>query len=171
MHRMFQHTVRSIVVAVALLMISNTLTYAQRTDNSIAVGAAFAGLPTLIQAQYETRIGDDQSLVGRFAYGLATDGYSGYGLGAAYRFYLTDDKPVKGLSVAPAVEILFYSNSTTVRSARILMIGAEGAYKLMFGQFSVEPALNFRIGVSGGESLAKFTSTLIYPAVYLGYAW
>ncbi|MBS1903780.1 MAG: hypothetical protein JSS75_08765 [Bacteroidetes bacterium] len=167
------HSISSVVVLalLALTLAGSSTAFAQRAKNSIAVGAAFAGLPTLVQAQYETRIGDDQSIVGRFIYGLNTNDYSGYGLGAAYRFYLTDDQPVKGLSVGPALEVLFYSNSKLVRSSRILMIGAEGAYKLMLGQFSIEPALSFRIGVSGGESLSKFTSTLIYPAVYLGYAW
>lgn len=162
------------LAAVVLLSVCTTSSFAQNYKHDAALGAVFLGIPTIVQGQFEVRIGDDQSLVARAAYGLKTDAapldYTGFGIGAAYRFFLTDDKPVAGLSVAPAVDLLFYSNPAG-RNSTVVLIGAEGGYKLMVGQISIEPVLAFRIGVSGGEGISKLTSTLIYPGLYLGYAW
>ena len=167
-----------LAAAVAVFIFTGaSSSYAQHDGHDVAIGAAGfgIGIPTMIHAQYELRLGDDASLALRAEYGAKTDtgivGYTGYGIGASYRFFINNDHPVRGLSVGPAVDLLFYNNSTTSRSARVVLIGAECSYKLMLGSLSVEPQLALRIGVSSGESISKLTSTLVYPAVYVGYAW
>ncbi|HYM19869.1 MAG TPA: hypothetical protein VEW28_02580 [Candidatus Kapabacteria bacterium] len=169
-------TLLAAALAVVIIIVASApSSYAQRDGHDIAVGAGFASIPVLAMGQYELRIGDDASLALRALYGAKTDtgivGYTGFGIGAAYRFFINNDIPVRGLSVGPAVDIIFYSNSTTNRTARIILLGGEASYKLMLGSISIEPQLSFRIGISGGESISKLTSTLLYPVVLVGYAW
>jgi hypothetical protein len=175
MRKRISSVVTAAVIAAICFCASASSSFAQHDGHDVAIGAGFLNIPTIIMAQYELRLGDDASLAFRAQHGAKTDtgivGYTGYGIGASYRFFINNDHPVRGLSVGPAVDLLFYNNSTTQRSSRVVLLGAEGSYKLMLGQLSVEPQLAFRIGISSGESISKLTSSLIYPVVFIGYAW
>ena len=170
------HLMRKIVgliltVAIATV-VTSTASYAQREFHSdLAVDVLGLATQNLLQAQYEIRTDDATSIALRAEYVTKdVNGNTAIGIGAAYRFILNDDHAVRGLSVAPAADVYFFGNSNG-HSSRVISLGADGAYKFVFGHFSVEPELQIRIGVSGAESVPKFNTTYFVPNVYLGYAW
>ncbi len=96
--------------------------------------------------------------------------YTGFGIGAGYRFYIADSRALTGLSVAPVAHIFFYNSSDFNKSTTAISIGGEVAYKWIFDQFSVEPGLGLQIGFLG-ENVPFLTKTRPYAQVQLGYAW
>ncbi len=104
--------------------------------------------------------------------------WTGYGFGAAYRFYIADSRALTGLSVAPVGELFLFSQSSSAiaggsgaRSAIAVAIGGDLAYKWIFDQFAVEPIVGLRYGFGGSQTPPN--AATIYPLIgcSLGYAW
>lgn len=100
--------------------------------------------------------------------------WSGFGLGAAYRFFIADSRALTGLSVAPAADLFFFHQTlfgSSQRTAICFDIGGDLAYKWIFDQFAVEPLLGIRIGF--GPNLAPSRAIGTEPLIGLsgGYAW
>ncbi len=99
--------------------------------------------------------------------------WSGFGVGAAFRFYIADSRALTGLSVAPAAD-LFFMNQTefgTTRSAICFNIGGDIAYKWIFDQFAVEPILGIRVGFGPGDAPSRAATTEPLIGLSGGYAW
>ncbi|HEY3875085.1 MAG TPA: hypothetical protein VGM92_06385 [Candidatus Kapabacteria bacterium] len=104
--------------------------------------------------------------------------WNGFGIGAAYRFYIADSRALTGLSAAPAVDLLFFSQSSeneTVQShfgTQIgVAIGGDLAYKWIFSQFAVEPVLGLRVGLGASQVPGGFQTIYALIGCSLGYAW
>lgn len=129
--------------------------------------------------QYEFKADPVSSWMFRLHYWPSPDpsgDWSGYGLGAAYRFYIADSRALTGLSVEPAADIFFFHEvlqgiSGTQHTAICFDIGGDIEYKWIFDQFAVEPILGLRIGL--GPTLAPSRATTTEPVIGLsgGYAW
>lgn len=127
--------------------------------------------------QYEFKADPVTSWMFRLHYwpSPSSDGtWSGYGLGAAYRFFIADSRALTGLSVAPAADLFFFHQTlfgSSQRTAICFDIGGDIAYKWIFDQFAVEPLLGLRIGF--GPNLAPSRAIGTEPLIGLsgGYAW
>jgi hypothetical protein len=100
--------------------------------------------------------------------------WSGFGMGGAYRVFVADSRALTGLSVAPAVDLFFFTqtlNGTKQRSAIDGWIGGDLAYKWIFDQFSVEPLLGLRIGFGANDGPAYATGMEAIISFSGGYAW
>lgn len=123
-----------------------------------------------VQYEFKTSPVNSWALRGHF---WSRGDFSGFGLGAAYRFYIADSRALTGLSVAPAADLFFFSNDLGYASTTDILIGGDLAYKWIFDQFSVEPILTLRIGIEAGNAptLSYATGLVAGLGVYLGYAW
>jgi hypothetical protein len=105
--------------------------------------------------QYETKTGPVNSWAFRllfWPYGIEGQDWTGYGVGAAYRFYVADSRALTGLSIAPAAELFFFRGANTsgigaAKTGIAVEIGGDVGYKWIFDDFSVEPLLGLRIGL------------------------
>jgi len=127
--------------------------------------------PNTVMLQYEWRVAPVNSVALRAGFSTGYFGYTGFTVGGAYRFFVADSRALTGLSVAPAAEIFFLSNSALARSYTSFDIGGDAAYKWIFDAFSVEPAVFVRIGIAGGEGLSAYSGVRAGLEVFLGYAF
>ena len=103
--------------------------------------------------------------------------YTGYGFGAAYRFYVADSRALTGLAVAPAADLFFFRQAQQTggtgssRSGIGVDIGGDLSYKWIFDQFAVEPIFGLRFGIGQTNVPAAFTTIQPIIGVGLGYAW
>jgi hypothetical protein len=127
--------------------------------------------------QYEYKADPVTSWLLRLHYwpGLAAS-WSGFGFGAAYRFYIADSRALTALSVAPAADLFLFhqselENNSGTRSAIAVAIGGDLAYKWIFDQFAVEPIVGLRYGIGPSQTPAAVAT--IYPIIgcSLGSAW
>ncbi len=126
-----------------------------------------------VSLQYEFSLSNESSLALRLYFAPKssyTGDYTAPGIGAAYRFYITNERAVSGFNLGPAVDAFFFSNSSLNRSTTVLSIGGDVAYKLLAGHFSVEPQLSLRFGAIG-DYVSNYTGTYVYPSVNIGFAW
>lgn len=159
---------------VALLMLSSTMsdTRAQK-HNDLSIDFINLFEQHYVSLQYEFSLSDESSLALRLYFAPKssyTNDYAAPGIGAAYRFYITNDRAVSGFNLGPAVDAFFFSNSNTNRSTTVLSIGGDVAYKLLAGHFSAEPQLSLRFGAIG-DYVTNYSGAYVYGSVYLGYAW
>ncbi|MFI5202777.1 MAG: hypothetical protein ACHQNE_10350 [Candidatus Kapaibacterium sp.] len=130
-----------------------------------------------LTVQYEYKADPVSSWMFRLHYWPSPDpsgDWSGYGLGAAYRFYIADSRALTGLSVAPAADLFFFRETlfnTSQRTAICFDVGADLAYKWIFDQFAVEPILGLRVGFGPNVSPNRATGTEPLIGVSGGYAW
>jgi hypothetical protein len=138
-------------------------------------------IPALIDfpmsIQYEFKADPTDSWLLRLNYwpGLSSQ-WTGFGFGAAYRFYIADSRALTGLAVAPAADLYLFKQSqlsggSGTRSAIAVAIGGDLTYKWIFDEFAVEPIVGVRYGI-GGTSVPPDVAT-IFPiiGVSVGYAW
>ena len=165
---------KSLLIALMLILfVSVNLEAAPKYSNSIGanpIGLAFG----LFNATFETQLSPENSLVINGNYWSILD-WTAFGFGGSYRWYIVKEPGksiIEGFSFGPTVSIGFwkwggygsYSGSGTTSVA----IGAEAAYKWVFGGFVVEPSLGFSFN-------AVSITGLNYPGFGLGciigYAW
>jgi hypothetical protein len=126
--------------------------------------------------QYEYKNGPVESWLFRLHYWpdpSTLSGWSGFGAGAAYRFYVADSRALTGLSVAPAADIFFFRQPTLNYSSICADIGGDIAYKYIFDDFAIEPLLGLRIGfaLSGVTSPTRATGLEGLIGFAVGYAF
>jgi hypothetical protein len=166
----------SVLLCALCLSVSASKSLAQARPspytNDISVGLISLLEPLgYVSLQYEWKAAITNSWVVRAYLPKADEGYSGFGVGGAYKFFIADSRALTGLSVAPAAEIFFLSNSGTSRSATPILIGGDVAYKWIFGQFSVEPIAYVRIGILSGTGPAAYSGVGAGIDVLLGFAF
>jgi hypothetical protein len=124
-----------------------------------------------IYVTYEMQTDPQNSLSIHAFYDRGWWGWSGFGAGASYRWYIFDwylekDKkqsPLKGFSFGPRATIGYYSWSSDYSfldtyagygNKLYFSIGAEAAYKWVFSGFVVEPIIRVMIPITslGGYS-------------------
>lgn len=127
--------------------------------------------PDFVLLQYEWRNGPVNSIALRAGFIPAYLGFSGFLVGGAYRFFIADSRALTGLSVAPAADIFFTSNSGLGRNYTSFDFGGDIAYKWIFDQFSVEPIVEVRIGLGGSEGISTLSGFRPGIDVLLGYAF
>ena len=171
----------TLVLALTLSLLSGT-SYGQARPSSktqvISVDPLGLAYQLPLMLQYEYKAGPVNSWAIRAHWWPSRDegigSWSGFGLGGAYRVYIADSRALTGLSVAPAADLLFFTqslNGVKQRSAIVGWIGGDIAYKWIFDQFAVEPLLGLRIGF-GGNTAPSYATTLIpILAVSGGYAF
>jgi hypothetical protein len=171
-----------------LLLVSGLLSmpksgYSQRAssrNNDVAIDFVDYLVWNTFTGQLELKLNPTSSLLLRAEYVLkntitsATNGKTtAFGFGAAYRFYIIDSRALAGFSAAPAVDVFFFKN--LIRNNILFSIGGDAAYKVFFDQFTIEPTLGARFGITPGGQLPDGESTFtgVYPVVniYLGWAW
>lgn len=172
---------RNILFSLALVVViglSATLTtnlYAQaRTSTKTqvlsidALGLFQSGNIVTLQYEWKTAPTNSFHIRGRFSdFGGF---YTGFGVGAGYRFYIADSRALTGLNVAPVAEAWFYNSSALNSSSTVFGLGAEVGYKWIFDQFAVEPGVGLGFGF-GGDDITYYTKTRVYAQVHLGYAF
>jgi hypothetical protein len=127
--------------------------------------------------QYELKADPVSSWMFRLHYWPSPDpsgDWSGFGVGASYRFYIADSRALTGLSVEPAADLFFFNQTlfgSSQRTAICFDIGGDIEYKWIFDQFAVEPMLGLRIGF--GPNIAPARAIGTEPVIGLsgGYAW
>ncbi len=153
---------------------SNALAQARPSAKSSDLSIGLLSLvipPDFVLLQYEFRNGPVNSIALRAGFIPGYVGYTGLLIGGAYRFFIADSRALTGLSVAPAADIFFVSNSILNRSSASFDLGGDLAYKWIFDAFSVEPIVSVRIGIGGSEGLAAFSGFRPGVDVLLGYAF
>ncbi|MFI5264386.1 MAG: hypothetical protein ACHQM6_07720 [Candidatus Kapaibacterium sp.] len=164
-------------------LISPESAFSQRAsskNNDIAVDFIDYLVNNTFSGQYEFKSTSTSSFFVRAEYvtkntGDASGITSAFGVGVGWRFYILDSRALSGFSIAPAVDLFFFKNSTLSRNNIVFSLGADAAYKFFFDQFTVEPTLGIRNGFvpSNAPPPGENTFSGIYPvvAIYLGYAW
>ncbi|MEO6940637.1 MAG: hypothetical protein ABI444_10935 [Candidatus Kapaibacterium sp.] len=139
--------------------------------SDISIGPLSLLVQGVISVQYEWKASQTSSWALRGEFVPTSGNFHAFGVGAAYRFYVADSRAITGLSVAPALDLFFFGSSSLQQNYTILSIGGDIAYKWIFDQFSVEPLVGVRIGVTGGQSVSAFSG--FYPLFdcFLGYAF
>jgi hypothetical protein len=172
-----------VVLLLSGLFFLPTGSYAQRAssrNNDIAIDFVDFLVNNTFAGQLELKLNPTSSLLLRAQYVLkstttsSTNGKTtAFGLGAAYRFYILDSRALAGFSIAPAADLFFFKN--LIRNNVLVSIGADAGYKVFFDQFTIEPTLGLRFGITPGGQLPEGESSFtgIYPVVniYLGWAW
>jgi hypothetical protein len=162
------------LIALFAMTFSASNAYAQARPSPATQVVSVDFIPLVIDypmtLQYEFKADPVSSWVLRLHFwpGLSAD-YTGFGFGAAYRFYIADSR-------APAADIYLFHQSaqlggTGSRSAVGIDLGGDLAYKWIFDQFAVEPIVGLRFGF--GSSTTPSALTTIWPIIgcSLGYAW
>lgn len=132
----------------------------------------------VFNATYEQKISPTNSFTVFASYYDYSDYWSAYGIGASYRWYLTDviqdnESPIGGLSVGPMARISFwdYTGPNPLNldyGGSLFVIGAEAAYKFTFGQWYIEPILRLGFAVSKLDYLGYDP---MGGGINVGYAW
>lgn len=164
-------------IALSVVFAPNTYGQARTSTKTQVISVDALGLfqsGNILTVQYEWKTAPTNSIHirGRFSSSSAVGGYTGFGIGGGYRFYIADSRALTGLSVAPVVEAWFI-NHEVYESSSALGIGGEVAYKWIFDQFSVEPGVGIGIGFAIGDAnnFNYYTKTRPYVQVHLGYAF
>ncbi len=172
-----------VILLYSVLLVLPKAGYSQRAsskNNDIAIDFVDYLVWNTFSGQLELKLNPTSSLLLKAEYVLksttssSTNGNTtAIGFGAAYRFYILDSRALSAFSVAPAVDVFFFKN--LIRNNILFSLGADGAYKFFFDQFTVEPTVGVRFGITPGGQLPEGESSFtgIYPvvAIYLGYAW
>ena len=141
-------------------------------SNVISIGLLrLIQVPQFVYFQYEWRTSATNSVALRAGYQLAYSDFTGFAVGGAYRFFIADSRALTGLSVAPAADIYFLSSSLLSRTYTSFSVGGDVAYKWIFDQFSVEPIVALRLGISGAQGLSAYSGVAAGIDVLLGYAF
>jgi hypothetical protein len=157
--------------------------YSQRASsrtNDIAIDFVDYLVWNTFSGQLEIKLNPTSSLLLRAEYVIkstttsATNGNTtAFGFGAGWRFYILDSRALSGFSAAPVADIFFFKN--LIRNNVLISVGGDAAYKFFFDQFTIEPTLGLRFGITPGGQLPEGESSFtgIYPVVnlYLGWAW
>jgi len=164
-------------------LITPNRAYSQRAsakNNDIAIDFIYYLVNNTFSAQYEFKSTSTSSFLVKAEYVTKNNGAeagttSAFGVGLGWRFYILDSRALSGFSITPAVDLYFFKNATLSRNNIVFSLGADGAYKFFFDQFTVEPTLGIRNGFvpSNTPPPGENTFSGIYPvvAIYLGYAW
>ncbi len=177
-----------LTVLLTVLMITGIFlplknSYAQRAtskNNDIAVDFVDFLINNTFTAQYEFKSTSTSSFLIKAEYvtkntGTATGTLSAFGVGGAWRFYILDSRALEGFSIAGALDLFFFKNTTLSRNNVAFAPGADGAYKFFFDQFTVEPTLGVRVGIIPDNNPPPGENTFsgIYPvaSIYFGWAW
>lgn len=134
-----------------LFFLANNLT-AQNVVKVNPIGLAFGSL----NGGYETFLTDKTSLYlkGNFySRGLIGIRYTGFGVGAEYRFYLSDNDRPKGLYAGPIANIGFIgTNSDLIDNYTLITIGGVIGYQWVFSEkFTVEVNIGPAYGIVTGD--------------------
>lgn len=169
---------------IALITVTFTAgkTYAQARPSPATSAISVDFVPLIytfpLTFQYEMKSDPVSSWILRLHYWPGLTGqYTGYGVGAAYRFYVADSRALTGLAVAPAADLFFFRQAQLTggtgssRSAIGFDIGGDLSYKWIFDQFLVEPIFGLRFGIGGSNTPTTFTTIQPLIGVNLGYAW
>ena len=171
------------VALVLFISISACRVYGQARpsplENVISVDPLPLAYDGPLVLQYELKAGPVESWLFRVQYWPSPDpsgNWSGFGIGAAYRFFIADSRALTGLSVAPAADIFFFQQTITgesgsQRTAICFDIGGDVAYKWIFDDFAVEPILGLRIGIT--PNIAPTRASGLEPLIGVsgGYAF
>ncbi|HET9135791.1 MAG TPA: hypothetical protein VFO76_04075, partial [Candidatus Kapabacteria bacterium] len=161
----------SIATLIVLMSVSMVSKSAAQYENAITINPLPLIFPLHeLSAQYEFSTSRSNSLAIRGNFVSSIADFNAVGFGGTYRFFLTDEKAIGGFAVGPALDLFFFSNSTTNRSVTVYAFGADASYQFFFSHFALQPQLDLRFG-GGGDGVTAYIGTNIYLSLYLGYAW
>ena len=152
-----------VVIAVLTFSFSNAQEQAIKAN---PIGLAFG----IANAGYEFSINDTQTgTISAIYYDVS--GASGFGAGAEYRFYFSDEA-LRGWHAGPTVGFISLKGSGVLSdvSSSIFTIGGEAGHQWILGEhFVIDTFVGIGF-VSGGSDLSV-SGTAIGLGVSLGYAW
>ena len=122
----------------------------------------------IANAGYEFEIQDSRTVTVSALYYSISD-ISGFGVGAEYRFYLSDDS-FRGWHAGPALGYLSLNDDFN-NSAGFVTIGGEGGHQWIIGDNFVVDTFATLGFLAGGGDLASFNSVSLGLGVSVGYAW
>lgn len=169
-------TILLIAAAFIALPLSNEVK-AQKKSYSQSIIANPLGLAFgMFNATYEQRVTETNSFTVNGYYWSFLD-WQAYGFGGSYRWYLSpfDDgkKILEGFSFGPVVAVGFWSWDGMVTDlydgGTSINIGAEAAYKWVWGGFVLEPSISLLFNVSSISGLDSYSPFGL--GLGLGYAW
>ncbi|MDP4219747.1 MAG: hypothetical protein Q8916_03155 [Bacteroidota bacterium] len=151
--------------------------YCQRAtskNNDICLDFVDFLIKNTASIQYEWKGSSTQSWAIRAEYVAPGQGTSAFGVGGEMRFFFLDSRALEGFNIGPAVDAYFFKNNDLGKSKILFTVGADFAHKWFFDQFTVEPSVGLRYGITGSEvfpGIAAYTGTYLIGCLYLGYAW
>lgn len=152
---------------VVLAVFTFSLTNAQESAiKANPIGLAFG----IANAGYEFSMNDTQTLTISALYYNISD-ISGFGAGAEYRFYFTEEA-LRGWHAGPNAGFFSLSGSGLLSdtTATVFTFGGEAGHQWIIGEhFLVDVFAGLNI-VSGGSNL-NVSGTALGLGVSLGYAW
>jgi hypothetical protein len=180
--------IKSIVAFLIFAAVLVAPVYSQKTISSSGIlgkyGQAISIDPLVFlinkvfNVTYEHRIGESNSLTIFGQYFNPTSYWTGYGIGASYRWYIDIMKDGKraldGFSVGPMVGFTYWTLDNVYWADQgwgdggQLYIGAEVSYKFQFENWFIEPNIKYSIGI--GE-LTGLSYDYYGLGVNAGYAW
>jgi len=155
---------RKLLLALTLLF---TFSFVNAQESAIKVnpiGLAFG----IGNAGYEFTINDNQTGTISALYYNVSD-ISGFGAGAEYRFYFTEEA-LRGWHAGPSLGYFSLSDDFD-NSAGFFTIGGEAGHQWIFGEHFVVDVFAGIGFVSGSSDTINVNSAAIGLGVSLGYAW
>jgi hypothetical protein len=170
---------RKLIIVLAAVLLISVSANAQRGNYSQAIKANPLGLALgIFNAEYEFRLGTNNSLGISGNYWTLFSDWNAYGVGATYKWYFdafnTGANALAGLGVGPALSADFWTYNTgaglfNYDGGTTFRVGAEATYKWIFGGFVVEPGMNFMFVVSEVTGLGTISP---FGIIFnIGYAW
>lgn len=144
------------IVFAFLFCLACTQINAQSLIKVNPIGLAFGSL----NASYESFVSDNASWTARanfYSRGIAGFRYTGFGVGAGYRFYLSEGERPKGLYAGPIANVGFISSSDDfIGNYTLITIGAVIGYQVRLAErwfldFNVGPTYGIITGDFGDD--------------------
>jgi hypothetical protein len=170
------------LIALFVITFSAGKTYAQARPSPATQVVSVDVVPLVyngsIMFQYEMKADPVSSWLIRLHYWPSPGAdWTGFGAGAAYRFYVADSRALTGLAVAPAADLFFFREPPHAggtggsNTAISVGIGGELSYKWIFDQFAVEPIIGLRFYIGPADAPANASTIEPVLGVSVGYAW
>ncbi len=168
---------KKLLIVSAILIVFTMSNAFSQYSRALSVDPIDFLVSKVFNATYEHQLNEKNSLTIFGSYYSYSDYWAAYGIGASYRWYLTDvfddsKTPIEGLSVGPMARVSFWDWSGPSYwnwdGGTYVVIGAEAAYKFNFGNWFVEPIVRLGFAVSDIDGLDYDP---FGGGVNVGYAW
>jgi hypothetical protein len=166
------------VVSSGTIMFAPRNGFAQRAttkNNDISFDFVDYLIKYTFSVQYEFKASSTQSWAVRAEYILPGQSTTAFGVGAQMRFYIIDSRALAGFNVGPTADVYFFKNSELGKSKILFALGADFAHKWFFDQFTIEPSVGLRYGITSsevfGSAIPQYTGIYLIANLYFGFAW